>query len=126
MGKARRPQRANRPGAKRLRVRVKPHATRPRTQLPWRNLALVAGVCLVMLCLAQPTQCSRRRLPKGGKRKKVSRDKTAGQVEKIEAGTTSSPKKRRRSSVTGADVQGLVATEELRNAAPETRRSRGK
>merc|ERR1711964_298252 len=63
MGKARRPQRANRPGAKRLRVRVKPHATRPRTLLTRRNLALVAGVCLVMLCLAQPTQCSRRRLP---------------------------------------------------------------
>merc|ERR1711964_667368 len=53
-----------RPGAKRRGVNVIPHATRLRTQLTWRNLALVAGFCLVIhVCLsAQHAQSSRRRL----------------------------------------------------------------
>merc|ERR1711964_513930 len=59
--KARRPPRANRPGAKR------PHTARPRTQLPRRNLALVA--CLLTFLLLVGTMLvkdadshSRRRL----------------------------------------------------------------
>merc|ERR1711964_936320 len=49
-------------GAKRRGVRVIPHATRLRTQLTWRNLALVAGFCLV-LCLSPVVGSGRR---KGG------------------------------------------------------------
>merc|ERR1711964_958513 len=58
-----------RPGAKRRGVNVIPHATRLRTQLTWRNLALVAGFCLVIhVCLsAQHAQSSRRRLMKFSK-----------------------------------------------------------
>merc|ERR1711964_854425 len=51
-----------RPGAKRRGVRVIPHATRLRTQLTWRKLALVAGFCLV-LCLS-PVVGSHGRRPK--------------------------------------------------------------
>merc|ERR1711964_533094 len=52
-----------RPGAKRRGVRVIPHATRLRTQLTWRKLALVAGFCLV-LCLS-PVVGSHKRSGRG-------------------------------------------------------------
>merc|ERR1711964_251973 len=75
-----------RPGAKRrgARVKLKPHATRPRTQLTWRNLVLVAGFCLVICLLAQHAQSSRRRLAKKEKIKITLKqlNKTIGKLTK--------------------------------------------
>merc|ERR1711964_558235 len=79
-----------RPGAKRRGVRVIPHATRLRTQLTWRKLALVAGFCLV-LCLS-PVVGSHKRSGRGNCSKPHSfvklTVKAAKQVTKAAAAVT--------------------------------------